>query len=105
MTKKQQNKRGLKINNRPSFHSEDHNGFEWLPDGSGGVNPCPYVLTEQEAIRFIRLDLISVKNPDATLRRYRKDGLLQAVQISKAICYTRPELIKFVKKLMEQNPR
>lgn len=77
----------------------------WLPDGKGGFTPCPELLTEDEAIRFLRLDTIKIKNPKATLRRYRKEGLLRAVQISKTVFYPRTELLRFIEKLMENNPR
>ena len=76
-----------------------------LPDGNGGFTPCPELLTEYEAIRYLRLDTIKIKNPTATLRRYRDAGMLRAVQISKKIFYKRTELERFIEKLMEQNPR
>lgn len=76
-----------------------------LPDGNGGFGPCPDLLTEEEAIRFLRLDTVNIKNPVGTLRRYREAGLLHGVQISKRIFYKRTELEHFVDRLMEQNPR
>ena len=76
-----------------------------LPDGNGGYTPCPDLLTEDEAIRYLRLDTINIKNRAATLERYRKDGLLRGVQISKKIFYKRTELERFVEGLMEKNPR
>ena len=79
--------------------------FAVLPDGNGGFTPCPELLTEDEAIRFLRLDTVNIKDPAATLRRYRDAGLLRAVQISKKIFYPRAELELFVMRLMEQNPR
>jgi len=84
------------------------NGFmaaACLPDGKGGFGPCPDLLTEQEAIRFLRLDEIDIERPQDTLRRYRLRGLLKAVQVSKAILYERQELLDFVQKLKEENPR
>jgi hypothetical protein len=76
-----------------------------LPDGNGGFTSCPELLTEYEAIRHLRMDTIKIKNPTATLRRYRDAGILRAVQISKKIFYKRTELERFIEKLMEQNPR
>lgn len=76
-----------------------------LPDGNGGFTPCPELLTEDEAIRYLRLDTIDIKNPSATLRRYREAVLLRAVQISKRIFYPKTELDAFVQRLMEKNPR
>ncbi|MCF7955257.1 MAG: helix-turn-helix domain-containing protein [Phycisphaerae bacterium] len=76
-----------------------------LPDGNGGFTPCPELLTEEEAIRFLRLDLISVEDSSGTLRYYRKKGLLRATQVGKCIRYRRIELEKLLEKLTEVNPR
>jgi len=63
-----------------------------LPDGKGGFVPCPELLTEEEAIRYLRLDAIKVEDPAGTLRYYRKKGLLRATQVGKSIRYRRVEL-------------
>ncbi|MHC4602142.1 MAG: hypothetical protein ACYS6W_02295 [Planctomycetota bacterium] len=76
-----------------------------LPDGNGGFSPCPELLTEAEAICYLRLDTIKIKKPSNTLWRYRKYHGLRAVQISKRIFYKRTELERFVEHLMEENPR
>ena len=76
-----------------------------LPDGNGGFTPCPELLTEEEAIRFLRLDGISVGDPANTLRYYRKKGLLRATQVGKCIRYRRVELEKLLDRLTEANPR
>jgi len=76
-----------------------------LPDGNGGFTPCPELLTEEEAIRYLRLDGISVDNPTNTLRYYRKKGLLRATQVGKCIRYRRIELERFLDRLTEVNPR
>jgi len=76
-----------------------------LPDGNGGFTPCPEVLTEEEAIRFLRLDTIDIKDPAATLRRYREAGVLRGVQISKKVFYPRRGLERFIEQQMEKNPR
>ena len=44
--------------------------------------PCPELLTEDEAIRYLRLDTIRIANPSATLRRYRERALLRGIQIT-----------------------
>ena len=67
--------------------------------------PCPELLTEDETIRYLRLDTISVSNPSATLRRYRERGLLRGTQISKRIFYRRAELDRFIERVTESNPR
>jgi len=76
-----------------------------LPDGNGGFTPCPELLTEDEAIRFLRLDGINAEDPANTLRYYRKKGFLRATQVGKCIRYRRIELEKFLERLTEANPR
>ena len=76
-----------------------------LPDGNGGFTPCPELLTEEEAIRFLRPDAIAVEDPASTLRYYRKKGLLRATQVGKCIRYRRVELENFLEKITEENPR
>ena len=34
-------------------------GTNWMPDGKGGLVPCPELLTEEELIRFLRIPEIS----------------------------------------------
>ena len=76
-----------------------------LPDGNGGFTPCPELLTEDEAIRFLRLDEVGIDDPAGTLRYYRKKGLLRATQVGKCIRYRRVELENFLAKITEENPR
>lgn len=76
-----------------------------LADGNGGFTPCPDLLTEEEAIRFLRLDQIRTEDPSGTLRYYRKKGLLRATQVGKCIRYRRIELEKLLERLTEVNPR
>ena len=67
--------------------------------------PCPELLTEEEAIRYLRLDEIGIDDPAGTLRYYRKKGLLRATQVGKCIRYRRIELERCLGKLTEVNPR
>ena len=76
-----------------------------LPDGNGGFTACPELLTEDEAIRFLRLDRVGIEDPAGTLRYYRKKGLLKATQVSKCIRYRRVELENFLARITEENPR
>ena len=76
-----------------------------LPGPNGGFQPCPELLTESEAFRYLRLDQVSIKNPGDTLRRYREIGLLRGTQISKRIFYRRCELDRLLERLTENNPR
>jgi len=65
-----------------------------LPDGNGGVTPCPEVLTEEEAIRYLRLE--AAKNPARTLKYYREKGLLKATIVGRHLLYRRVELDRFL---------
>ena len=76
-----------------------------LPNGNGGFTACPELLTEEEAIRYLRLDGIHVEDPAGTLRYYRKKGLLRATQVGKSIRYRRIELERLLDRLTESNPR
>ncbi len=67
--------------------------------------PCPELLTEDEAVRYLRLDTISISDTSATLRRYRERRLLRGTQISKRIFYRRSELERFIERVTESNPR
>ena len=69
------------------------------------AQPCPELLTEDEAIRYLRLDTINIGNPADTLRRYREQGLLRGTQVSKRVMYRRIELDRFLERLTEHNPR
>lgn len=67
---------------------------------------CPELLTEEEAIRYLRLDTIEgLGNPKETLARYRSMGLLHGTQVSKKIFYRRVELDRFLERLTNENPR
>ncbi len=67
--------------------------------------PCPELLTEGEAVRYLRLDEIDIEDPAGTLRYYRKKGLLRATQVGKCIRYRRVELDRLLEKLTDVNPR
>jgi len=69
------------------------------------AQPCPELLTEDEAIRYLRLDTINIGSPSETLRRYRERGMLRGTQVSKRVMYRRVELDRFLERLTEQNPR
>ena len=64
------------------------------------------LLTEDEAIRYLRLDTINgLKNPRETLARYRARGFLKGTQVSKSVFYRRIELDRFLDRLTLENPR
>lgn len=72
-----------------------------LPDGKGGYTPCPELLTEAEAIRYLRLDTVGHKCPANTLRYYRGKHLLKATRIGKAVLYGRKELDRFIERMIQ----
>jgi hypothetical protein len=74
---------------------------EVLPDGNGGFTPCPPLLTEEEAIRFLRLDGQKAK-PKNTLQHYRERGILKATIIGKNLFYTRKSLVEFLDRVTTQ---
>jgi len=76
-----------------------------LPGPDDQWRPCPELLTEAEAILYLRLDTVGINDPGATLRRYREQNLLRGTQISKRIFYRRIELDRFLERQTESNPR
>jgi hypothetical protein len=62
-----------------------------MPDG----RPAPSVLTEAEAIKYLRLDSQKA-DPARTLQYYRDKKLLKATKIGKNLLYSRKELDRFV---------
>ena len=69
------------------------------------LQPCPELLTEEEAIWYLRLDETRVEDPARTLRYYREKGLLRATQVGRRIRYRRIELERLLERLTETNPR
>ena len=74
-----------------------------LPDGKGGFTPCPEVLTEEEAIRYLRLDVDGPEHPENTLRYYREKKLLKGTRIGKRIRYTRRSLDEFLERMTDDS--
>jgi len=67
--------------------------------------PCPELLTTEEAIRYLRLDVGGTQRPDLTLRRYRELGLLRATRIGRRILYRRVELEAFLARKTAECPK
>ena len=67
-----------------------------IPDGKGGFEPCPQLLTEQEAIRFLRLDVGYSGDPSKTIEYYRNSGQLIAIKVGKKNRYWRGDLESFL---------
>jgi hypothetical protein len=87
-----------------SIYSDISGGGAILPGNPPQL--CPELLTEEEAVRYLRLDTINgIEHPADTLARYRAGGSLRGTQVSKRIFYRRLELDRFLDRLTEQNPR
>ena len=78
-------------------------GFAILPGDPW--QPCPELLTEDEAVRYLRLDEIATEDPGGALRYYRRKGLLRATQVGKCVRYRRVELDQLLQRLTDANPR
>lgn len=65
-----------------------------LPTGDGTFTPCPELMLEEEAIRYLRLD--DSANAARTLRYYRERGLLRGTRVGTHIRYRRVELDRFL---------
>lgn len=62
------------------------------------------LLTEAEAIRYLRLDEPDgPRDPSGTLRYYRQRGLLRGVRVGRQMRYTRWELEQFLHRLAERD--
>lgn len=57
---------------------------------------APSVLTEAEAIEFLRIEDYS--NPHLTLRHYRGKGKLKATRIGRELRYSSAELLAFLER-------
>ena len=68
-----------------------------MPDG----RPVPELMTEDELITFLRLDVDGPANPSQTLQYYRDKGLLRATRVGKRLRYQRKEALAFLDRLTE----
>ena len=67
-----------------------------MSDGRGGYIPVPTLLTEAEALLYLRLDTLGRKDPAKTLQYYREKHLLKATRIGNVNFYTRESLDEFL---------
>ena len=83
------------------INPEYYRSVIYMKDGERIV-PTPQLLTEQETIQFLRLDIDGPKNPKTTLQYYREQGLLRACQVGKRLRYTKTELLRILELLTEK---
>ena len=76
-----------------------------LPDGNGGFTACPALMTEEEAIRYLRLNVDSSTDAHNTLKYYRDRGELIAIQVGRKHRYRRQDLDDFLAKKSEIKKR
>lgn len=62
------------------------------------TTPVPDLLTEEQAIIFLRLDEGKTKHPETSLEYYRLKGLLKATRVGKKLRYLKSELLNFLEK-------
>lgn len=87
----------------PRYEKYDDGWVE--PPETDPARPCPELLTEDEAIRYLRLDTTGVGRPGQTLERYRAMGLLRGTQVGRRVFYRRIELERFLERQTDANPR
>ena len=66
-----------------------------MPDGRF----APSVMTEDEFIRWLRLDALGIRNPKRTLDYYKAKGMLRGTHISNRCVYSQEEGLDFLRKL------
>ncbi|AQQ71162.1 hypothetical protein SMSP2_01528 [Limihaloglobus sulfuriphilus] len=66
--------------------------FSYFSDGT----PVPDVLTEKEAVKFLRLDDGETKYPSKSLEYYRNQGILRGTRVGKRLRYLKSELLNFL---------
>ncbi len=67
-------------------------GASFFADGA----VVPDLMTEEEAIKFLRLDDGGTKHPETTLEYYRSEGRLRGTKVGKRLRYLKSELISFL---------
>lgn len=86
----------VNIRMKSQCHNQVFSIASALPDGNGGFVPCPDVLTEDEVIRFLRLDLETSSDPRQTLKYYRDRGELVAIRLGRKNRYRRQGIDGFL---------
>ena len=64
----------------------------YFPDGKR----VPLVLTSEELVHFLRLDVNGPRSPENTLEYYREKKLLRGVKIGQHMRYYLPDVIEFL---------
>ncbi len=62
---------------------------------AGSIEPCPYLLTRDELIGFLRLNESRTRFPKSTIARYRRLGL-RTVRVGRRVWYALPDVLEFI---------
>lgn len=62
---------------------------------AGSIEPCPYLLTREELIAFLRLHESRTRFPKSTIARYRRLGL-RTVRVGRRVWYALPDVLDFI---------
>ncbi len=62
---------------------------------AGSVEPCPYLMTRDELIAFLRLHESRTRFPKSTVARYRRLGL-RTVRVGRRVWYALPDVLDFI---------
>ena len=73
-------------------------GACFMPDGK----PMPELMTEDELVHLLRLDIDGPTNPHLTLKYYRDEGLLRPTRVSRQYRYQKKEVLNFLDRLTER---
>ncbi len=82
--------------------SESGNTIYLPSTDSSPAEPAPYVLTEADLVRMLRLDC---QDPYQAIYRYRRRGQLKGTQVGKQVRFLLPDVVKFLDRAREENPR
>ena len=77
--------------NNTAEETDTSQAVHYMPDGK---TIMPELLTEQEAIIWLRLE--TEDNPSRTLKYYRDKGQLRGVKIGMNFLYPKQELLNFI---------
>jgi len=65
-------------------------------EGSDATEECD-LLTQDEAVRILRLDQLGLRNPKETLRHLRRTGQLGYVHVAGKVLIPRPAIVSYLR--------
>jgi hypothetical protein len=73
----------------------------FFPNGQ----PVPDLMTENEAITFLRLNEDGPDDPSRSLKYYRDRGLLHGTRIGKKVRYSKKSLLNFIDEMTQRTAK